>query len=776
MVTPTSASGVIRPQHMMHPRPSLKTKPIDFQRNWEFLADAMTKVLMNPWKPATVSIEGFYDRVYKLCTSPSLDGGEEVREAQLYGKLKTFLIDHITKVVVPQVKGLPRSEILTAYLHQWKNFKIGMDYIHAVFHYMNQEWVEKQGNRPQSDRGSGDVHKVRILGYICWKENLFAELRNPIIAALLELIEHDRTSFPVDHALLRGVIQSIVSLGINPRHPTDFYSRNFEEEFIVATEKFYEKEVQSKLNSSGNTNQLAILPEYMAHIERRLEEEQKRLTQYLDKSTEPVLMKALITVTIDAHIGRLLEACKEWFDFDKVVEQKRLFRLLEKTNGGLEPLRKLIEDRIDNDGKASILQVKNEAQRDPCVYVEVILRVYKKYAFMVNDIFLNHKHFNAALSKGCKRFINKNAIATTSGARSADLLAKYAHMLLKPSSKIAKARSEQELDETLSEVLTIFVLLDDTDVFQRVYRDMLSHRLIQNTYNTEQETMMIDKLKKVCGYEYTYKLQRMFTDIGISAELSADYDMYLQKRNLPNQKLLTVSVLTSVSWPQTAQKSSFIPPEIISTCLASFTQFYRIKHQGRSLCWLHSQSTGVLKATYTKNRVCDLQVTTPQAAVLLLYNDVNVFTLNYEEIADKTRIVPKELDFCLLVLCKNKIITMEGTEIQKSKFKINEDLHTPSGRKIILSNAQPKEGAPADESATLKVVTEDRKYSIQAAIVRLMKSRKLLAHQLLVNEVTCQLKGTFTPTNQDVKKNIEILIEKDYLERSTDGKSYKYLA
>eukprot|EP01060_Flectonema_neradi_P035473 TRINITY_DN6538_c1_g3_i2.p1 TRINITY_DN6538_c1_g3~~TRINITY_DN6538_c1_g3_i2.p1 ORF type:complete len:666 (+),score=136.11 TRINITY_DN6538_c1_g3_i2:103-2100(+) len=641
MVTPTSTSSIIQKQYMHHPRPSLKTKPIDFQGYWEFLADAMTKVLMNPYKPATVSIEGFYYKVYKLCTSPSLDGGDEVREAQLYGKLKTFLIDHITNIVVPQVKGLPRTEILSGYLRQWENFRIGMGYIHSVFHYMNQEWVEKQANRPQSDRGNGDVHKVRTLGYICWKENLFVELRNPIIAALLDLIEQDRLGIPVDHGLLKGVIESIVSLGVNPRYPTDFYAKNFEEEFIRTTELFYEKEVQAKLNTPSNTNQMAILPEYMAHIEARLEQEQKRLVQYLDKSTEPVLMKALITVTIDAHIGRLLEASKEWFDNEQIVEQKRLFRLLEKTNGGLEPLRKLIEDRIDNEGKNSIMHVKNEAQRDPCAYVEVILRVYKKYAAMVTDIFLNHKHFNAALSKGCKRFINKNAIATTSGARSADLLAKYAHMLLKPSSKIAKARSEQELDDTLSEVLTIFVLLDDADVFQRVYRDMLSHRLIQNTYNTEQETIMIAKLKKVCGYEYTYKLQRMFTDIGISAELSKEYDEYLAKKELPNQKLLTVSILTSVSWPQTAQKSSFLPPDSISSCLTRFTQFYRGKYQGRSLSWLHSQSTGVLRATYT-SRVCDLQVTTLQAAILMLYNSYSTFTLTYEEVADKTRIPQKE--------------------------------------------------------------------------------------------------------------------------------------
>ena len=66
--------------------------------------------------------------------------------------------------------------------------------------------------------------------------------------------------------------------------------------------------------------------------------------------------------------------------------------------------------------------------------------------------------------------------------------------------------------------------------------------------------------------------------------------------------------------------------------------------------------------------------------------------------------------------------------------------------------------------------------SPQAAIVRLMKSRKTIAHLTLITEVVRQLQATFTPSNQDIKKNIENLIEKDYIERNEDGKSYVYLA
>ena len=53
---------------------------------------------------------------------------------------------------------------------------------------------------------------------------------------------------------------------------------------------------------------------------------------------------------------------------------------------------------------------------------------------------------------------------------------------------------------------------------------------------------------------------------------------------------------------------------------------------------------------------------------------------------------------------------------------------------------------------------EDRKPQIEAAIVRIMKSRKRLGHNELIGEVTRQLAARFLPQPQVVKKRIESLI------------------
>ena len=56
-----------------------------------------------------------------------------------------------------------------------------------------------------------------------------------------------------------------------------------------------------------------------------------------------------------------------------------------------------------------------------------------------------------------------------------------------------------------------------------------------------------------------------------------------------------------------------------------------------------------------------------------------------------------------------------------------------------------------------------------------MKSRKRLSHTVLMGELMSQLR--FPASSNDLKKRIESLIEREYLERDNeDGNYYKYLA
>ena len=79
--------------------------------------------------------------------------------------------------------------------------------------------------------------------------------------------------------------------------------------------------------------------------------------------------------------------------------------------------------------------------------------------------------------------------------------------------------------------------------------------------------------------------------------------------------------------------------------------------------------------------------------------------------------------------------------------------------------------------ATHKSVDYERRYLIEAAIIRIMKTKKQLSHQDLVGQVMSQLCARFKADSRAIKKIIDDLINRDYMKRCEHSAStYQYVS
>jgi len=176
-----------------------------------------------------------------------------------------------------------------------------------------------------------------------------------------------------------------------------------------------------------------------------------------------------------------------------------------------------------------------------------------------------------------------------------------------------------------------------------------------------------------------------------------------------------------------------------------------------------------------------ISVSTHQMCILMLYNERDSFTC--QTLAERTQIPEKDLHRALMSLAMGKqnqrilIKNPKTKEIEPNHvFSINDSFSSKLYRVKIQAIACRGESEPERKETRCKV-DEDRKHEIEAAIVRIMKSRKQMSHSNLVNEVTEQLRTRFMPSPVIIKKRIEALIEREYLARTdADRKTYTYVA
>ncbi|NWS37964.1 CUL4A protein, partial [Probosciger aterrimus] len=471
-------------------------------------------------------------------------------------------------------------------------------------------------------------------------------------------------------------------------------------------------------------------------------------------TVEKQLLGEHLTAILQKGLNHLL-------DENRIQDLSLLYQLFSRVRGGVQVLLQHWIEYIKAFGSTIVINPEKDK-----TMVQELLDFKDKVDHIIDVCFLKNEKFVNAMKEAFETFINKRP------NKPAELIAKYVDSKLRAGNKEA---TDEELEKMLDKIMIIFRFIYGKDVFEAFYKKDLAKRLlVGKSASVDAEKSMLSKLKHECGAAFTSKLEGMFKDMELSKDIMIQFKQYMQNQNVPGNIELTVNILTMGYWPTYVPMEVHLPPEMVKL-QEIFKTFYLGKHSGRKLQWQSTLGHCVLKAEFKEGKK-ELQVSLFQTLVLLMFNEGEEFSL--EEIKQATGIEDGELRRTLQSLAcgKARVLTKspKGKDVEDGdKFTCNDDFRHKLFR-IKINQIQMKETVE-EQASTTERVFQDRQYQIDAAIVRIMKMRKTLSHNLLVSEVYNQLKFPVKPA--DLKKRIESLIDRDYMERDKENPNqYNYIA
>ncbi|CAH0549205.1 unnamed protein product [Brassicogethes aeneus] len=747
---------------------SLKPRFVDFPSTWGAIKDTIKGVITLDHVARTVWNDRFSD-VYSLCVAHP-----EPMADRLYAETKQYLVDHVAKLL-EKVQEEGDNNLIRNYFHYWSQYSVGSQYLHSLYLYLNQQHIRTQKLSDaeiiygSSENSGGEQMEIGELALEVWQSGMIGPLGGRLVRLLLDAIDRDRADsglhpIAAPTEAVRGTILSFVEVqGYRKKAQLQLYQEIFEAPFLDASGEHFKRDAARLLQERD-------VSLYMERVKAKIDEELKRARKFLHSSSLPKVTHRCETHMVAEHLQFLYSECMNMVQSERKKDLSNMYDLLRSVQNAMVVLVDTVLDHIKTQGLTAIGNLQGENIH--INFVENLLTVYKKYKQLIQDVFKSDQNFMGALDKACNSVINHRPNNGKTACRSPELLAKYCDTLLKKSSK---GISETEVDEKLAESITIFKYIDDKDVFQKFYSRMLAKRLIhQQTQSMDAEEAMINRLKQACGYEFTSKLHRMFTDMSVSTDLNNKFSAYLKKSSIDLGINFSIYVLQAGAWPLgQAVVTPFALPHQLEKSVQMFETFYHQGFNGRKLTWLHHLCQAELRLGHLKKSYV-VNVQTFQMAILLLFESTD--SLLCKDIRETLQLNQDQFNRHAISLIDSKLLLADAEDLTPEvTLRLNMD-YSNKRTKFRITAAVQKETTQEVEQ-TMNSVEEDRKMYLQAAIVRIMKSRKVLKHNLLIQEVYAQSKVSFAPSVQLIKKCIESLIDKQYIERTPhSSEEYSYVA
>ena len=725
-----------------------------------------------------------YMNAYTIVQALSDMGDDKNRELLNYHNqtIENYIID-----CKKELSTENNANLIDGFLLHTEHITFLIYWMNRIFCYLDRFYTK------QKSKTSLAKHAMNLYNSI-----FFDEFKTDIFIEVNKLIKEERNGNLESRSRIKAVMKIFKDLDlefpkiikennriiwISEKEEEEKKSENviqhlwFENYFTNETIKYAEQKANADIHSMS-------APEYVLSQLKYLDEETERKIEYInpifhasiDKINHQYLIGNVMheLAEMDTGIKNMLETKKD----DQLTNIYKLFKLFPKS---LDEITEKFDPYIRSRGKA--LYENKELSKDPKKFVPELISLKKEMDKLVLECFENNTNFQDVKNKAFSLFMTKDIYAKQ--------LSNYTDFCMRNG---FKGKSPEEIENTLNDIIGLFKCLNSKLVFQNESNKKMSERLIKKvSLSTLSEKSFISKLKQEAGVTYVNKMQEMMSDLEKNKKETDLYKLSSHK-GAPNGIKLDITVVSQSAW-EISKKSmeKIIIPPFLQFCINDFETFYLNKHQGQKLIWCLGLSKIEMQYLYLKNKNISVS-TLPQLLSLLVLEKKGELAL--ATIAQMLGCQVATIISDIQGLVYNPSFNPHGqadkgvivgtfngqTKEFKETDKISINKNFTSAK--IKFNTMPlpqKKSASELKAQEVEEAQINKRYQdniLQATITRIMKSRikQETTHVWLVGETAKQI-DLFKAQPQQIKENIEKLIEKNVIKRSDKNRTcYDYIA
>ncbi|KAL1427485.1 hypothetical protein MTO96_017199 [Rhipicephalus appendiculatus] len=657
---------------------------------------------------------------------------------RLYYGLREAVQEHLVNKVRPLVLAKVDDDCLRTINQAWEDHQTSMGMISDIVKYLDHAYVPKN-----------NVDSVSNLGVLLFRDEVahYAVVRDHLRDSMLGLVKTEREGNAVDRVSLKKACEMLVVLGLDSR---SVYEEDFENPFLVESAQFYALCGQHYIATRDCL-------EYVAQVEQHINEESERAKQCFDESTVVAILhvveKELIWKRMKAIVDMEDSGVEHMLKNQMTDDLALLFRFLKRVPDGAKTLLDCVSKLLRSTGRSLVNEHGDSASLIPRV-----MELRDRFDHILQHCFNNEELARDMIATGFECILSNTR-------KSPEYLSAFIDDMMR---KGIRTMTKQETHQLLDKVMAIFRSLQEKDLFERYYKQHLAKRLLLNkSASDEAERTMVAKLRNEAGCLFTSKMDAMFKDMNISSNMMQQFKEAVSSCRVDLHGVdLNVRVLTTGFWPLAAATQQSNIPVAPVECLP--------KNEPTTSQAASASSDKLQPRTYV------IQVTTYQMCVLMLFNHHD--TLSYQDIASETNIPETSLVRALNSLCMGKASepvltkTPATNEIENDHIFAVNDAFTSGLEKVKIESASSKKNTAPKKNEPVVNIDEDRRYELEAAIIRIMKARKTLSHEDLLAEATKLLQTRYTPSPAAFRKRVDALVEREYLEKAGDDPEvYNYV-